>query len=220
MTPERFQKLKKILQLRQPDLTILSEDVHKTHNISALIRTSDAVGVGEIHAVSPGGELRRHHMVEGGSRKWVKIRLHKDIGSAIKHLKQSEYHLVAAHFSNNSVDYREIDYTRPTAILLGQEQDGVSALAAEFANQHIEIPMHGMLSSLNVSVANALILYEAARQREAAGMYRESRIDPLLRDQMLFEWCYPRIATRCREKGIPYPALDEGGFLLENPLTC
>jgi len=219
MTPERFQKLKKILQLRQPDLTILSEDVHKTHNISALIRTSDAVGIGEIHAVSPGGELRRHHMVEGGSRKWVKIRLHDNIDSAIKYLKQSKYHVIAAHISNISLDYREVDYTRPTAILLGQEQDGVSALAAEIADQHVEIPMHGMLSSLNVSVASALILYEASRQREAAGMYRESRVAPLLRDKMLFEWCYPRIAARCREKAIPYPALDEGGFLLENPLT-
>ncbi len=150
MTPERFQKLKKILQLRQPDLTILSEDVHKTHNISALIRTSDAVGIGEIHAVSPGGELRRHHMVEGGSRKWVKIHLHQNISSAISHLKQEKYQLVAGHISNISKDYREIDYTRPTAILLGQEQDGVSALAAELADYHIKIPTRGMLSSLVV----------------------------------------------------------------------
>lgn len=220
MTPERFQKLKRILQLRQPDLTILSEDVHKTHNISALIRTSDAVGVGEIHAVSPGGEFRRHHMVEGGSRKWVKICMHEHISAAITHLKKLKYQLVAAHLSDSSKDYREIDYTQPTAILLGQEQDGVSAIAAELADQHVEIPMRGMLGSLNVSVANAVILYEAARQRETAGMYRESRLEPELRDKMLFEWCYPRIAARCREKAIPYPALDESGFLLENPLTC
>ncbi len=219
MTPERFRKLKRILHLRQPDLTVLSEDIHKSHNISALIRTSDAVGVGEIHAVSTSGEFRRHHMVEGGSGRWVETCLHDSIEHAISFLKNNKYHILAAHFSDTAIDYREPDYTRPTAILLGAERDGVSPVAARLADRHIVIPMRGMLTSLNVSVANALILYEAARQREAAGMYRESRMPAQRRDRLLFEWCYPRIAARCREKNVPYPALDDDGFMRSNPLA-
>ena len=80
--------------------------------------------------------------------------------------------------------------------------------------------MQGMVSSLNVSVANALLLYEAARQREAAGLYRQSRLHPEVFASTLFEWCYPAIARRCRETGLRYPALDDDGDLLENPFAA
>ena len=217
MTPERFQKLNAALNRRQPDLTVVSEDVHKLHNISALLRSCDAAGVFEMHAVTRDAKLRPHHRMAGGSWRWVKVRTHNTIVEPITALQNKDFHILAAHLSDNALDYREVDYTVPTAIILGAELTGVSTTAARMADAHIQIPMYGLVESLNVSVANALILYEALRQREAAGLYAECRLDPETRQRTLFEWCYPGIAAKCRRQGLSYPRLDEDGFLAENP---
>ena len=220
MTPERFAKLKAVLDRRQPDLTVLAEDVHKSHNISAILRTCDAVGVAVLHAVSPGGEFARHRMISGGSRKWVRTRSHGDIAGAINYLHSKDFHIVAAHFSESAVDYRRCDFTQPTAVLLGAELVGVSDRGAALADQHIFIPMRGFVKSLNVSVAAAIILYEAARQREAAGLYDHCRLDATTYREMLFEWSYPAAARHCRAKGIPYPSLDAEGFIARRALAA
>lgn len=213
MTPARYRKLRRVLDRRQPDLTLLTENVHKSHNISAILRTADAVGIYEAHAISEGGEVPRHHMSSAGSRKWVEVRAHRDLASALRHLRSTGHQILAAHFSDNSVDFREVDYTVPTAILFGSELWGVSDRAADEADRHIVIPMEGMVASLNVSVATALILYEAQRQRQAAGLYDECRLDPALYRRKLFEWCYPEVADQLRRDGRPYPELDENGYL-------
>ncbi len=218
MTPERFARLKTVLDRRQPELTVLAEDVHKAHNVSAVLRSCDAVGVPEIHVVSPGGEFHRHHMVSGGSRKWVRVRAYRDIDTAAQALKARGFQVLAAHFSASARDYREADYTRPTAILIGAERTGVSARAAALADAHILVPMRGMVSSLNVSVAAAVILYEAARQRDIAGLYAHCRIDPETYRATLFEWCYPGVARICQAQSLPYPELDASGFILRPDL--
>lgn len=218
MTPERFRRLRAALDRRQPDLTLLAENVHKTHNLSALLRTCDAVGVPVVHAVSGDGTVQRHRRVSGGSRHWVDVRVHDSVERACASLKADGFEILAAHFSARAVDFRTIDYTRPSAILLGSELTGVSAHAAALADRHIVIPMRGMVASLNVSVAAAVILYEAERQRSAAGCYGGCRLSAEARERTLFEWCYPRIAAACREKEVPYPALDAEGGLLDNPL--
>ncbi|MGH8496407.1 MAG: tRNA (guanosine(18)-2'-O)-methyltransferase TrmH [Gammaproteobacteria bacterium] len=218
MTPERFRKLRTALDRRQPDLALIAENVHKSHNLSALLRTCDAVGVPVVHAVSDDGAVQRHRGISGGSRHWVEVRVHESVAAACATLESAGFEILAAHFSAQAVDYRSIDYTRPSAILLGSELDGVSAPAAALADRHIVIPMHGMVASLNVSVAAAVILYEAERQRVAAGCYGKCRLKPDVRARILFEWCYPRIAASCRLKGVPYPSLDTDGSLRKNPL--
>ena len=108
-------------------------------------------------------------------------------------------------------DFREIDYTAPIAVLFGQELDGLSDAALDASDTHVVVPMTGLVESLNVSVAAAVILYEAQRQRQVAGMYDRLRLDEVTFDTRLFEWCQPKIAEYCRRKGIPYPALDNEG---------
>lgn len=213
MRPERFAKLQAVLDRRQPDLTVLAEDVHKPHNIAAILRTGDAVGITGLHAVSPGGEFARHRGISGGSRKWVRLHLHRDLEAAVGELKSSGFHIVAANLSSRSTDYRSWDFTRPTALMLGSELLGVSAQAVGLAEGELHVPMRGLVASLNVSVAAAVILYEAARQREAAGLYEHCRLDPDTRRELLFEWCYPVVARHCRARGLPYPALDAEGFM-------
>lgn len=218
MTPERFLRLQHCLRRRQPDLTVLADNVHKSHNIAAVLRTADAVGLFGIHAVSDEGEFRHHHMVSGGSRKWVEVTLHDDLETAAASLHSAGFRIVAAHPGTRARDYRDEDYTGRLALLLGAELDGLSEEALRLADAHVSIPMEGMVSSLNVSVAAALILYEARRQREVAGLYDTSRLDSETFERTLFEWAYPELARRCKEKRIPYPPLGAEGELLENPL--
>lgn len=215
MTPERLKKMIDILDKRQPDLTICMERVHKPHNLAAVVRTADAVGVHRAHAVWP----KRNRMTGGtamGSQKWLDIKRHDDIDAAIMHLRGEGMQILATHLSDKSVDYREIDYTKPTAVLLGTEKFGISPQAIAQADHCIVIPMVGMVQSLNVSVANALILYEAQRQRQIAGMYDTPRLDPAERHRVLFEGGHPIFAKACKRKGLPYPELDDAGQIVAN----
>ncbi|MEM7051711.1 MAG: tRNA (guanosine(18)-2'-O)-methyltransferase TrmH [Acidobacteriota bacterium] len=214
-TPQRFHRVRSVLDRRQPDLTVLLENVHKAHNFSAILRSCDAVGVFEAHAVTPTGELPRlHNAVTSGTGKWVRVRSYLDIHSAYDTLREQGFQILAAHPAEGAIDYRQADFTRPTAVLLGQEKDGVTQEAAMRADGWIVIPMLGMVPSLNVSVANALILFEAQRQRQQAGLYEQSRLDPEIYRRTLFEWTYPILAERCQRFGVPYPELDDDGELL------
>lgn len=219
MTPDRFQLIQRVLRQRQPDLTVLAEGVHKTHNIAAIVRSCDAVGVLTCHAVSPGGEIPRHHATNAGASRWSRLRLHNSSESAIDYFHENHHQILAAHPAESAVDYRNVDYCKPTVIVVGNEWGGVSAAVKENADSFVKIPMLGMVASLNVSVATAVVLYEAQRQRQRAGLYDTCRIEENDYQQILFEWSWPHIARRCRERRQPYPELDEDGQMLSNPLT-
>jgi tRNA (guanosine-2'-O-)-methyltransferase len=217
MTPERFARLKHALLRRQHDLTVLADGVHKDHNVSAIIRTCDAVGVARLHAVSPDGEFRRHHMVAGGSKRWVELDLHAEAAEAYASFREADMQILAAHSADDAVDFRDIDFTQPTAIVLGSELIGPSRYAIDNADQAIRIPMYGLVESLNVSVAAAVILFEAERQRSAAGLYSRRPPDAEQFERTLFEWAHPDIARRCRELERTYPPLTDDGDLAFNP---
>ncbi len=211
MTPARFQKLQQVLQQRQTDLTVVMDWVHKPHNFNAIIRSCDAVGVYETHYIPVEEGYRPLTNTAKGSQKYVIANKHDDFESAAEQLKSSGHQLLAAHLSDEAVDYRTVDYTQPTAIVMGAELEGVSESTANLVDQHIIIPMLGMVESLNVSVACALILYEAQRQRKLAGMYDQQSLSPEVYHKTLFEWCWPKIADLCRRQGKAYPALNEWG---------
>jgi tRNA (guanosine-2'-O-)-methyltransferase len=214
MLPKRFHRLKRVLARRQPDLTVLMDRVNKPHNLSAVVRSCDAVGVLEIHAVPSGRRVTIHPDTSGGTGKWVLIRTHESAAAGLHALRGAGFAVVAADPGKQSVDFREVDYTVPTVLLMGAELYGVSEDALALADLTIRIPMVGMVRSLNVSVASALLLYEAYRQREAAGMYEVSRLDPERRARLLFEWAYPDLARAFQERGADYPELDPDGQIV------
>jgi tRNA (guanosine-2'-O-)-methyltransferase len=214
MRPERFRLLREVLARRQPDLTVLMDRVNKPHNFSAIIRTCDAAGVLEAHVVDPAGALQLHNATSAGTKKWVSVRTHESVTRAIAQLRAAGFFVLAAHPADDAVDYREVDYTRPIAITLGAELHGVSEEALALADAHAVIPMVGMVHSLNVSVASSLLLFEALRQRLAAGMYDTSRLPPADFQARLFEWAYPTVAIARRAEGRPYPALDADGQII------
>lgn len=202
-----------MLATRQPDLTVCLEQVHKPHNVSAIIRTADAVGVHQVHAVWPTTRMRTLVSSAAGSNSWVSVKTHPTIGDAVGHLKTQGMQILATNLSARAVDFREVDYTRPTCVLLGQEKTGITEEALALADQDIVIPMIGMVQSLNVSVASALILYEAQRQRQNAGLYRRdnSMLDEEEQQRLLFEGGYPVLANVAKRKGLPRPQIDEQG---------
>ncbi len=213
MTPERYARIKEMLTSRQPDLTVCMEQVHKPHNISAVIRTADAVGVHEVHAVWPTSRMRTLVSSAAGSNSWVQVKTHRTIADAVTHLKTQGMQILATNLSAKAVDFREVDYTRPTCILLGQEKTGITQEALSLADQDIIIPMIGMVQSLNVSVASALILYEAQRQRQNAGMYQREvgMLDDDEQQRLLFEGGYPVLARVAKRKKLPRPLIDNQG---------
>ncbi|MFM7394685.1 MAG: tRNA (guanosine(18)-2'-O)-methyltransferase TrmH [Cyanobium sp.] len=217
LLPRRFERLKAVLDRRMGDLTVLLEHVEKPHNLSAILRSCDAVGVLEAHAVSLKNRLPTFNDTALGSQKWVALQRHADGAAMIRALQQRGFRIYGTHLGVEAVDYRRCDFTGPTAFLLGAEKWGLSEEAAAAVDQAIFIPMRGMVQSLNVSVAAATLLFEALRQREAAGLVPE-RGEGLAADQhqqLLVEWAYPQVADWCRREGRPYPVLGEQGEILE-----
>jgi tRNA (guanosine-2'-O-)-methyltransferase len=218
MTPERLERINMMLDHRQPDLTVCMEGVHKSHNLAAVVRTADAIGVSDVHAIWKSDEMEVRGGSAAGSQNWIDVHNYSKTKDAIDALKKQGMQILVTNLSDSAVDFREIDYTKPTAIILGQEKFGASAVALEMADQDIMIPMVGMVQSLNVSVACSVVLYEAQRQRQLAGMYDTPRIDKNRRQRFLFEGGHPIFAEACKRKGLPYPTIDAAGQIIASEL--
>ncbi|GAA0786681.1 tRNA (guanosine(18)-2'-O)-methyltransferase TrmH [Marinobacterium sediminicola] len=214
MTPEREQKLLSILQRRQPDLTLIAEQVHKPRNISALIRNCDAAGIAEVQVVRPREGYHNYRGTALGSDRWVDTALHDTLEAAITAARDKGMMIYAAHFSDEAIPYREVDYTRPCAIIMGAEKEGISPRAAELADRHIIIPMQGVVSSLNVSTAAGIILAEAIDQRLKAGLYDKPRMPAEWIARKMFESRHPKVAEFCRRRRLAYPEFDEVGEMV------
>ena len=195
MTLERFEKIKNVLKKRQPDIEVILDGVHKPHNLAAILRTCDATGIGSIHAKSKNSQIGLNLKAASGSNHWVNMSIHNDLTKFYQSIIKKDYNIYVANNSMKAVDFREVDYTKPCAIILGAELDGVSNNSINLASQEIKIPINGMVDSLNVSVANAVILYEVQRQRERLGLYDEMKISENEYKNLLFELSYPKIAS-------------------------
>ena len=215
MTPERIARLRAVLDKRQPDLSVVTDYVHKGRNLAAIIRTADAVGVSDVHCVIGDKEYRSFRGTTMGSHSWVDVHRHFSLSEPVIALKGSGFQVVAAHLSEQALDFREIDYTRPTALLLGAERVGVSDEGKQLADVHITIPMVGMVESFNVSVAAGIILCEALRQRQQAGFYQQRRIDKASYERLFFEWGHPQVRDFCLANNLTYPQLLEDGEIDE-----
>lgn len=215
MTPERYRRMRETLDKRQPDMTIITEQIHKPRNIAALVRTCDAVGMAEVNMVWPFDKHRPYSGTAMGSDRWVDVNRYESMSSAIDHLRDSGHKIYAAHFSDQAVDYRTVDYSQPFALVLGNEKKGISDETASQVDAHVIIPMMGMVESFNVSVAAAIILSEAQRQRAKAGLYERVRLDDDRYWKTFFRWAHPTVARYCHQNNLPYPAVsaDDGEII-------
>jgi len=192
--PQRLKKLVEILLRRQKDLILFSENVKNEHNFSAIIRTCDAVGVLNIYYTYDGNKTKIYNEhITMGSHKWVFLHRVENAVDTLKGLKGKGFQIVATRLVGNSVHFREVDYTKPTVVVVGNELEGVSEEVAEVADYNVVIPMYGMAQSLNVSVATAVILYEAERQRSLKGFYEKPQLSLEEIKQILRKWAYEDI---------------------------
>ncbi len=167
-----------VLLDRQRDLTIVCENIHDPHNVSAILRTCDAVGISKVHLLYTNEAFPKLGKKSSASaKKWLEFQRHRDYDELHDLLKAQKMMIYATHVDTSSQKIYEVDWTKPAAILLGNEHRGVSQQALKIADKTIYIPMHGMVQSLNVSVAAAVILYEAYRQRLQKQMYPYSSGD-------------------------------------------
>ena len=211
MTPERHSKISAVLAARQPDLTLVADEVHKGRNMAAMVRTCDAAGVSKMYAVVPEEGYNPYRGTALGANKWVDVEHCDSLEEPLTALKQQGFQIVSTALDNSACDYREVDYTKPTALVMGNEKTGISDTARRMTDQCVTIPMVGMVESLNVSVAAAVILNEAQYQRRQAGFFNQVRLAKADYDRLFFQWAHPQVTQFCDERNLAYPALGEDG---------
>ena len=188
ITRERLKRMLEVLKKRQPDLTVVLERLKNPHNISAILRTCDAVGIQYVHIVEESGVVAVSKNVSRGSAQWLDISFYDDSLKCIQRLKHQGFKIYVTAIGPGAVDFREVDYTVPCAIVVGTELEGVSGEMIARADELIVIPMAGFVQSFNVSVAAAIVLYEAFKQRDTKGMYNIERISPKEKRRILERW--------------------------------
>lgn len=189
-TEKRLQKIISVIKSRQYSLTVVMENIHDPHNVSAIFRTCDAVGVNKVSLVYNIESFPRIGKKSSASAyKWVNKQKFISIEDCYKALREQGYKIFASSISEDSKNLYDLDLSGKAAIVVGNEHRGVSVNAANLADEKFLIPQFGMVQSLNVSVATAVILYEALRQRLAKGMYENSELSNEQLDELIDEWC-------------------------------
>jgi len=185
-SPRRVEKIRKVLAQRQPDLTVVMENIHDPHNVSAVLRSCDAVGILRVELLYTVEKFPRTGKKSSSSaNKWLDRRKHKSVDECYGMLRNEGFTIYATHLGESSVSLYDLDMTKKVALVFGNEHRGVSDEAATKADANFQIPMLGMIQSLNVSVACAVSLYEVLRQRLAKG----DLINPKLSEADLTELC-------------------------------
>lgn len=172
LTSERAARIRRVLALRQKTLTIVLANIHDPHNVSAIYRSCDAFGVPCVHLYYTNTAFPALGAKSSASaRKWVRTVRHNHMNSLVASLKEEGMRICATSCTPAAKAPGELDLTLPTAFVMGNEHRGVDPEFAAHVDEEIYIPMYGMIQSFNVSVAAAILLAEASRQRRAAGMY-------------------------------------------------
>jgi tRNA (guanosine-2'-O-)-methyltransferase len=188
-TPERIEKVERVLSHRQADLRVVLEGVTIAHNASAVIRTCDAAGILYLDLIAPNPELLRfNEAISTRADKWLEIAVHPAPAACLGPLKKAGYEIVATHLGRDAVPYTDVDLAKPVALVFGSEAEGISDDCLAFADKVVRIPMLGMVQSLNLSVSVAVMLYEALRQRAAKGYADKSRLPAAEHERLRRQW--------------------------------
>ena len=190
MTPERTIRLENVLAKRQPGLSIVLENVADPHNISAVMRTCDAVGVQDIYILNT--KIARHKKwgakSSSSAAKWLSIHQFTDAEKCFAELRMHYKKIYTTHLSSDAVSLHELNLTEPVALVFGNEHSGVSDEIIAMADGNFIIPQVGIIKSLNISVACAVTLYEAFRQKNNAGHYNKSRLGEQQMQSLRTQW--------------------------------
>lgn len=188
-TERRSARIQRALERRQPDLTVVMENIHDPHNVSAVLRSCDAVGIRGVELLYTVEKFPRVGKKSSSSaNKWLDRRKHTSVDACFSQLREEGFRIYATHLASDAVSLYDLDLTHPVALVFGNEHRGVSDEAAAKADANFQIPMMGMIQSLNVSVACAVTLYEALRQRLKAGHYDARKLAETDFQKLLEDW--------------------------------
>jgi tRNA (guanosine-2'-O-)-methyltransferase len=192
VNPSREQKIRSAIRQSQPDLTVVLENIFDPLNISAVLRSCDAVGVREVFVVYTKKYLDKRGLVlgkrtSGGTFKWMDVYVFEDLAECFRRVRERYGRILATSLGERSQSLYDIDLVQPTALLFGNEDEGVSAEALALCDGNFTIPQVGFAESLNISVACAVTLFEARRQRAAQGFYDEKSKFTEAEQQQLFD---------------------------------
>jgi len=192
MTPERREKLQSVLSKRQNDITIVLENVFDPHNISAVMRTCDAVGVQELYVLNTKIPPHKKWGAKSSSSaaKWLTVYQFENAEECFAELRKKYSKILTTHLSSDAVNLYEIDLTQPVALVFGNEHSGVSEEIRSLADGNFIIPQSGIIRSLNISVACAVTLYEAYRQKALAGHYDKTKLTGEVLKNLMDKWGY------------------------------
>jgi tRNA (guanosine-2'-O-)-methyltransferase len=186
---KRTNKIISVIKSRQKSLHVVLENIHDPHNVSAIFRTCDSVGIGKVSLVYNLDEFPKIGKKSSASAyKWVEKEKHKNIKECLGSLKKKKIKIFVSSISDDSKSIYDLDLTQNVALVFGNEHRGVSSEAESLADEKFIIPMHGMVQSLNVSVAAAICLYEALRQRSLKRMYDKSEFSGQELNSKIEEW--------------------------------
>lgn len=191
MTEARKNKFIEVLNRRQQNLTVVLENVHDPHNAFAIMRTCDAVGIQDIHIINTKfpKHVKAGHSSGRSAKKWVTIYQYETVEACMEVIKKNFAKLYTTHLSEDALDMYEIDFTQSVALAFGNEQSGISDELKKYADGNFIIPQMGMIKSLNISVACAVTLYEALRQKRNANHYTLSSLPIEKYNSLMTEWC-------------------------------
>lgn len=185
----REERIRTVLAHRQPDLTVVMENIHDPHNVSAMLRSCDAVGIMRVellYTVERFPAIGRKS--SSSASKWIERRRHTDVVECMETLRTEGYRIYATHLEHATTTLFDLDLTGRSALVFGNEHRGVSNDVIAHADSVFRIPMFGMIQSLNVSVACAVCLYEALRQRMHAGHMKTTKLDRETLVRLYDEW--------------------------------
>jgi tRNA (guanosine-2'-O-)-methyltransferase len=190
MTPQRKEKLISVLNKRQNDITVVLENVFDPHNISAVMRTCDAVGVQDIYILNTKIPPHKKWGAKSSSSaaKWLTIHQYENVEDCFSSLRKRYSAILTTYLSSDSVSLHNIDLTKSIALVFGNEHNGVSEDIRNLADGNFVIPQVGIIQSLNISVACAISLYEAFRQKSLAGHYDKQRLADEKAWDLLNKW--------------------------------
>ena len=193
MTPERKDKLTSVLNKRQDDITVVLENVFDPHNISAVMRSCDAIGMQDIYILNT--KIPRHKKwgarSSSSAAKWLTVHQYENAAECFSVLRKSYSTILTTHLSSDAVDLYSVDFSKSIALIFGNEHSGVSDEIRSLADGNFVIPQMGIIRSLNISVACAVTLYEAFRQKSGAGHYNQRKLADVRYKELFDEWASP-----------------------------
>jgi len=183
ITEKRLEKFKEVVSQRQMDLTVVLENIHDPHNIGAVLRSCDSVGISEIYVILTDPQIDSSKYKIGkksssSSRKWIDVKMFSDLELAISEVRKKYKNLLGTHLSATAKGLYDLDLTDSVALVFGNEHDGISEELLSKLDGNFIIPQFGMVQSLNISVACAVSLYECCRQRIEKDKYNLAELNP------------------------------------------